>query len=198
MSATDGAAKTAVRPAGLEYRPVEKYDWHTDIPAGALDAKNFPSIDAWLDACIAQDRPGKISSGTFHVDGLPHYAPKGIYGYGDTPPKFVAENVDCWLYLKDHSVTLKGLEFQGFGQVLGGAVELSDGSPHHSTTKYGFDRFLTPEQGGTALELQTAASTHTVGPDVDISGCKFVNCENAFTFVSDTTQMGRIDFNNNS
>jgi Ca2+-binding RTX toxin-like protein len=200
MSATDVAGRTVVRPAGLDYTPpsAEKYDWHTDIPADALDAKDFSSIDAWLDACIAQDRPGKIGSGTFHVDGLPRYAPEGIYGYGDTPPKFVADNVDCWLYLKDQPVTLKGLEFQGFGQVLGGVAELSDGHPHHATTKYGFDRFLTPEQGGTALELEVKASNHTVGPAVNISDCKFVNCENAFTFVSDTTQMGRIDFNNNT
>jgi Ca2+-binding RTX toxin-like protein len=197
MSAATAAASTAPRPAGLGYTPVEKYDWQTDVPADALDAKDFPSIDAWLDACIAQDRPGKIGSGTYEVDGLPRYAPKGIYGYGETPPKFVAENTDCWLYLKDEAVTLKGLQFEGFGQVLGGVVELSDGFPHHSTTKYAFDRFLTPEQGGTALEMQVKASATTVAPDVNISDCTFVNCENAFTFVSDTTQAGRIDFNNN-
>src|SRR4051794_11801089 len=132
MSEATMAVSTAPRPAGLAYTPVEKYDWHTDVPADALDAKNFRSIDAWLDACIAQDRPGKIGSGTYEVDGLERYAPKGIYGYGETAPKFVAENTDCWLYLKNQAVTLKGLHFEGFGQVLGGVVELSDGFPHHS------------------------------------------------------------------
>src|SRR5438876_1153657 len=112
---------TTVRPWGLDYTPssVPTYDPAKDIPADALDAKDFPSIDAWLDACVAQDKPGKIGSGTYTVDGTPRYAPEGIYGYGDTPPKFVASNVDTWLYLKDHTVTLRYLEFDGFGQPLG-------------------------------------------------------------------------------
>ncbi|WP_146198040.1 cadherin repeat domain-containing protein, partial [Caulobacter endophyticus] len=191
------AAVTAERPIGLDYRPPEAkaYDQKTDIPSNALDAKDFPSIDAWLDACVAQGVPGKIGSGTYVVDGEPRYSPVGIYGYGETPPKFVAQNVDCWLYLKSDDVTLKGLAFEGFGQVLGGSVALSDGAPYHSTTTYAFDRF-DPAKGGLAMDVP--ATTSTVGPAVTITDCEFVNCENAFMFVSDTTQMGAVNFHGNT
>jgi Ca2+-binding RTX toxin-like protein len=109
----------------------------------------------------------------------------------------VAENVDGWLYLKNQDVTLKGLQFEGFGQVLVGAVALSDGAPHHSTTGYGFQRFQPPSADGSGLPLQMPASPATVGPHVVISDSVFINVENAFTFVSDTTQAGRVDFHNN-
>lgn len=194
MIPNDAAFQTATSAIGASGKA---YDWRTDIPHDALDAKNFSTIDAWLDACIAQDRPGKIGSGTYEVDGLARYAPKGIYGYGDEMPRFVADQTDCWLYLKNQTVTLKGLAFEGFGQVLGGAVALSKGDPYHSTTKYGFDRFEPVGHGGTGLALEAPASTDAVGPGIDISGSRFINCESVFTFVSDTTQMGRVDFHDN-
>jgi len=191
------APVTIDHPVGLDYRPPEAkaYDARSDIPSNALDAKDFPSVDAWLDACVTQGLPGKIGSGTYVVDGEPRYAPTGIYGYGDTPPKFVAENVDCWLYLKSDDVTIKGVAFEGFGQVLGGSVALTDGSPYHSTTTYAFDRF-DPEKTGLAMDVP--ATTSTVGPAVTITDCEFVNCENAFMFVSDTTQMGEVNFHGNT
>jgi hypothetical protein len=184
------------RPWGLDYKPPEvpSYDPKTDIPANALDAKDFPSIDAWLDACVARGLPGKIGSGTYVVDGQPREAPAGIYGYGDTPPKFVAENVDCWLYLKDQSITLRNLEFEGFGQPVGGFAKLSDGAPYHSTTKYYFNRFQSGEHNS---ELEVEAGADGVGPGIDIAHCVFRNCENAFTFVSDTTKMGKVEFHGN-
>lgn len=198
---TSTASTTLVqRPAGLAYTPpgtTKPYDWHTDIPTNALDAKDFSSIDAWLDACIAQNRPGKIGSGTYEVSGTARYAPQGIYGYGDTAPKFVAAKTDCWLYLKDQTVTLKGLAFEGFGQVIGGAVKLTDGHPYHSTTDYGFSRFQPQGEGGTGLALQVKASTDTVGPGLNVSDCSFTNDESVFEFVSDTTQMGAIHFDRN-
>jgi Ca2+-binding RTX toxin-like protein len=192
-------ASDVVRPAGLGYTPpgAEHYNWRTDIPSDALDAKNFSSIDSWLDACIAQGKPGKIGAGTYEVDGQPRYAPEGIYGYGDTPPKFVAQNVDGWLYLKNQDVALKGVAFEGFGTVLVGAVKLTDGSPYHSTSTYAFERFQPAGEGGHGLAMQVPASVKEVSPDVDISDCTFVNVENAYVYVSDTTQAGRIDFNNN-
>jgi Ca2+-binding RTX toxin-like protein len=191
------APVTIDHPVGLDYRPPEAkaYDAHNDIPSNALDAKDFSSIDAWMDACVSQGVPGKIGSGTYVVDGEPRYSPMGIYGYGDTPPKFVAENVDCWLYLKSDDVTIKGVAFEGFGQVLGGCVDLTEGSPYHSTTTYAFDRF-DPDKG--ALAMDVPANTSTVGPAVTITDCQFVNCENAFMFVSDTTQMGAVNFHSNT
>lgn len=182
-----GSASTATND-------VSHYNPSKDIPANALDAKDFPTIDAWLDACIANGVPGKIGSGTYHVDGEPRYAPVGIYGYGDSPPTFVADKVDAWLYLKDADVTIKGVTFEGFGQPLAGCVDLSPGSPYHSTTTYAFGRF-DPDRGG--LALSEPGSTSTIGPGVTIEDCKFINCENAFTFVSDTTQMGKVEFHNN-
>lgn len=174
---------------------VSLYSPSKDIPANALDAKDFPTIDAWLDACIAKGVAGKIGSGTYHVDGEPRYAPIGIYGYGETPPTFVADKVNAWLYLKDADVTIKGVAFEGFGQPLAGCVDLSPGNPYHSTTTYAFGRF-DPDRGG--LALSEPGSTSKIGPAVTIEDCVFINCENAFTFVSDTTQMGKVEFNNNT
>jgi Ca2+-binding RTX toxin-like protein len=174
---------------------VAAYNPATDIPAGALDAKDFPSINAWLDACIEQDKPGKIGSGTYSVDGLPRYAPKGIYGYGDTQPKLVAQNTDAWLYLSNHDVTIKGVEFDNFGEVVAGAQKLQAGHPYHSTTEANFGRFLVGN--GHALGLTEAASSSVVGPAVTISDSTFVNDQHVYTFVSDTTQAGAVEFNNN-
>lgn len=191
---TSSPVSRSIAPSSAAKSDVPHYNSAKDIPANALDAKDFPTIDAWLDACIAKGVPGKIGSGTYHVDGEPRYAPVGIYGYGETPPKFVADKVDAWLYLKDSDVTIKGVAFEGFGQPLAGCVDLSPGNPYHSTTTYAFGRF-DPDRGG--LALSEAGSTANVGPGVTIEDCTFINCENAFTFVSDTTQMGKVEFHNN-
>jgi len=165
-----------------------------EIPSNALDAKDFSSIDAWLDACIAKGVPGKIGSGTYTVDGMPRYSPVGIYGYGDTPPKFVADNVDAWLYIKNGDVTLSNVAFEGFGKVLVGAVTLTEGEPFHSTTDYAFGKVDTRKE---ALAMEVKGDIHEVGPDVTITDCQFIDTESVFTFVSDTTQMGKVEFTNN-
>lgn len=164
------------------------------IPTNALDAKEFPSIDAWLDACIAQGVPGKIGSGTYVVDGDPRYAPMGIYGYGDTQPKFIAEKADAWLYVKDSNVTIDNVAFEGFGNVLVGAVELTDGKPFHNTTDAGFNRVDT-DKGALAMDVK--GSVLEVSPDVTITNSTFVNVNNVYTFVSDTTQAGKVEFHDN-
>ena len=169
-------------------------DSSKNIPANALDAKDFPTIDAWLDACIAKGVPGKIGSGTYTVDGTPRYAPAGIYGYGDTPPKFISETPDAWLYIKDGDITLSNVSFEGFGKVLVGAVALSASTPFHSTTDYAFDKVDTRQE---ALAMAVKGDIHEVGPDVTITNCDFINVESVFTFVSDTTQMGKLVFTDN-
>lgn len=167
----------------------------TVIPSNALDAKDFPSIDAWLDACVAKGVPGKIGPGTYEVDGLPRYAPVGIYGYGDPPPKFVSDAPSgAWLYVRDGNTTLDHLAFEGFGKVLVGAVDLSEGNPFHSATDYGFKYIDT---GREALAMDIEANTSAITPDVTINDCKFINVESVLTMASDTAQIGAVTFTNN-
>jgi len=167
----------------------------TKIPSNALDAKGFSSIDAWLDACIARGVPGKIGSGTYSVDGQPRYAPEGIYGYGDTPPKFVSTSPSAaWLYVKDSDVTLDNLSFEGFGRVLVGAVDLSEGTPMHSTTDYNF-RYVDTDKSALAMDVK--GKTSEVSPEVTINNSTFIDVETVYTFTSDTTKAGKVEFTNN-
>jgi Ca2+-binding RTX toxin-like protein len=167
----------------------------TTIPSNALDAKDFPSIDAWLDACVAKGVAGKIGPGTYQVDGLPRYAPVGIYGYGDPPPKFVSDAPSgAWLYVHDANTTLDHVAFEGFGKVLVGAVDLSDGNPFHSPTDYGFKYIDTAHE---ALAMDVEANTSAITPDVTINDCQFINVESVLTLASDTAQIGAVTFTNN-
>src|SRR5688572_13497285 len=79
------ASAQTPRPAGLGYTPsyVPAYNSSAssaDIPADALDRSAYGSTSAWLDACLAQNKPGKIGSGTYSITSsdLAKYAPKGI------------------------------------------------------------------------------------------------------------------------
>ena len=187
----------ALIPKSVESKPISQnltQEFTKEIPSNALDAKDFATLDAWLDACVEKGVPGKIGSGTYTVDGNPRYSPVGIYGYGDTPPKFISENVDAWLYIKDGDVTLNNVAFEGFGKVLVGAVALSADAPFHSTTDYAFDKVDTRQE---ALAMQVKGDVHEVGPDVTITNCVFIDNESVFTFVSDTTQMGKVEFVDN-
>jgi Ca2+-binding RTX toxin-like protein len=177
------------------FSAVEGGSQATTIPNNALDAKNFSSIDAWLDACIARGVPGKIGSGTYIVDGEPRYAPIGIYGYGDTPPKFVSTNPSgAWLYVKDADVTLDNLAFEDFGRVLVGAVDLSKGPSVHSSTDYNFKYVDTHKS---ALAMDVKGKTSEVSPEVTINNSTFTNVETVYTFTSNSTKSGKVEFTNN-
>src|SRR5688500_6029632 len=130
LAAKAGAAEIP-RPWGLAHTPsyVPTYNssaGSADIPADALDRSAYGSISDWLAACLAQNKPGKIGSGTYNITSsdLKRYAPKGIYGYGATKPIFsytggaIANATPGFLYLgKYPAFTARYLEFRNFGDV---------------------------------------------------------------------------------
>lgn len=92
----------------------------SDIPAGALDRKDYESTAAWLDAMQAQQKPGKIGSGTYHLksDELSDRAiTQSIYGYdtGQGRPVLDGYGRGSLFYLRASGITLQYLSFRDIG-----------------------------------------------------------------------------------
>ncbi|MES2697859.1 MAG: chitobiase/beta-hexosaminidase C-terminal domain-containing protein [Verrucomicrobiota bacterium] len=220
--ATLASAADIPRPWGLDYTPsyVPTYDPATNIPADALDRSAYGSTAAWLADCLAQNKPGKIASGTYDIAGtdLKKYAPKSLYGYGATKPVFnytgtIAETTPGFLYLGKYTTfKVRYLEFRNFGDVFDlavGSVDRGTGLfAHQSSDSYAFCRYApqgevtpgTAEPDGVGLPSDTTLFprvTSTIGPAVDISYCKFKDCQRAYGAGSDTVAHGRMDFHKN-
>ena len=132
------------RPTGLDYTPewVPAYNPATDVPADAIDYNpgTHATFQAFIAACNAADKPGKISKAV--VDALPDdeikvashaasYLYRGLYGYGFTGTDYptltytgpaVGSNTPALLYVWRQTPVIRGLRFKKFGTVLGMAI----------------------------------------------------------------------------
>lgn len=216
------SAADVPRPWGLDYTPsyVPSYSYSTDIPSDALDRSAYASTAAWLADCLAQNKPGKIGSGTYNVDAtdLKKYAPKGLYGYGSTKPIInytgsIAEDTAGFLYLGKYTTfKVRYLEFRNFGDIFNLAVgSVNRGSglyAYQSTGTYAFARHSptgdvlggSSDPDGVGLLIDTTLftrTTSTIGPAVDISHCVFKNNQRVYAAGSDSIAHGRVDFHKN-
>ena len=92
----------------------------SDIPADALDRKDFPSIKAWLTAMEIQEKPGKIGSGNYMLDPLrlkDCALTQSIYGYdsGGGIPVLDGQGRSSLFYLRASNIHLEYLHFKDIG-----------------------------------------------------------------------------------
>ncbi len=135
------------------------------IPKNALDAIEFPSLPAWFEAMAAQQRPGKIRSGTYNAEAVGRRSLNtSVYGYGPTRPILRSTAAPFTLYFSADDIVVQYLRFETQAMALAyvdrGAGLIVKGD-WHSADLEGSDR-----EG-------SRARAH----DADISGVQILDCE---------------------
>ncbi|QNN23106.1 hypothetical protein HED60_12770 [Planctomycetales bacterium ZRK34] len=92
----------------------------SDIPAGALDRKDYSSTAAWLDTMEAQHKPGKIGSGTYDLksdDFQSRALTQSIYGYdtGRGRPVLEGHGRSSLFYLRASGIRIQYLTLRNMG-----------------------------------------------------------------------------------
>ena len=87
-----------------------------EIPADAIDRKDFSSTSAWIDAMREQKRPGKVGSGVWDT-GLNNRLEQSIYGYdsGSGLPVFRGKGVNdqvSFLFVHADGLEIRNCAFE--------------------------------------------------------------------------------------
>jgi hypothetical protein len=96
----------------------------SDIPADALDRKDYPTMEAWIADMEKQNKPGKIGSGTYTLDKKAKgpSLTQSIYGYdtGKGRPVIDGNNRGTYFFLGASNITLQYLHIKNIGYGLVG------------------------------------------------------------------------------
>ena len=169
-----------LRGLGLDFTPVyvSAYDPSKDIPANALDASAYSSLDAWLDDLVAKDVPGKIRSGNYTVEGTERVAPRGIYGYGTTMPVITATSRAAWLFVHSRDLVIRYVGFKNFGTVAAASRPTTplkdadgkiDSTPYHSGQNIMARVWVSPVDGNPTRTMTRVAKMTLSGVSGSVS-----------------------------
>ncbi|MEY4879858.1 MAG: hypothetical protein RJB62_1327 [Pseudomonadota bacterium] len=135
------------------------------IPTDALDAGDYPSIPAWLDAMQSEMRPGKIASGLYDVTGVGRRRlHTSIYGYGNTRPVLRTATGPCILYFSANDITVQ-------------YIRVETPSLAFAYVDRGGNLIVNGEWRSADLEGAERAGSTALQHDSDISGIRILDCE---------------------
>lgn len=200
--------------------PVPHMKWSTGNAGGPF-VNSAAGVTAAFNAARAANLPLFIDVVADYSGNLvSNKLPSGLYGRPGVRFIFtgtLSGNTPCFAYQNDRDTIIKGIEFSSFGTVFGMSTRTQSINRGYSepweihgsrNDSYATQRCCdvgticgtNPDIMGVGVPLDYTVypeALTTIGPHLNISDCKFTNCENVYLAWSDMIGVGRLDFHRN-